>query len=384
MNYSFRKDNDWILIITTFLLAAFGLVMVFSASYVKGLSLADVNDPYFFVKRQFMWFCIASFFFLLIMHIPYRFYQKLSPYIIIMAVISLIMVLIPGLGATVNGAQRWIDFGPLRVQPSEFVKIGMIIYLAQVYSQKQAYIDQFIKGVLPPLVVVGIVFSLIMFQPDLGTATSILLVTILIVFFSGAKLRHLIGLGLVGSTLFMVLAITEPYRLRRLVSFMDPFADSSGSGLQLIQAYIAMANGGLSGTGLGQSIQKLFYLPEPHTDFILAIVSEELGIFGVLFVLIAYIVIIFRGVMIGTKCKSPFGSLLAFGIVFQIAIQVLFNVGAVTGMLPITGIPLPLISNGGSSLFITFVSLAILANISRNTIRQKRLQENTDEMQLSA
>jgi cell division protein FtsW len=381
MKYSFKKDNDWLLIITAFLLAGFGLLMVFSSSYVQALD--GYNTPYFFVKRQAMWFVLATGVFLVVMHFPYRLYRKLSPFIILASVLSLIMVLLPFLGVSINGAQRWIDFGLLNVQPSEFVKIGMIIYLAQVYSQKQAYIDQFVKGVMPPLVLVGIVFGLIMMQPDLGTATSILIVTLLLVFFSGAKWRHLIGLGSIGASLFAVFAVSEPYRLERLTSYRDPFADPYDTGHQLVQSYIAIAHGGLSGAGLGQSVQKLLYLPEPHTDFILAIISEELGILGVLFIIGCHGLILFRGVVIGTRCKSPFGSLLAFGIVFQIAIQVIFNIGAVTGLLPITGIPLPLVSNGGSSLLITLVSIAILANISRNNIRQRRQMADTEE-QLSA
>lgn len=355
--------------------------MVYSSSYVWGLDRVD--DPNYFFKRQLMWFMLATVVFFVVMHIPYRLYKKLSPLIILLSILSLILVIIPGIGVENKGATRWIQIGPLSVQPSELVKIGIIIYLAQVYSQKQSYIDQFIRGVLPPLVIVGFIFGLIMLQPDLGTATSILMVTLLIVFFSGAKWRHLIGLGAVGATLFTVFAIAEPYRVERLTSFRDPFADPWDSGLQLIQSYIAIAHGGLTGTGLGHSVQKLLYLPEPHTDFILAIIAEELGLFGVLFVLGLHGFLLFRGVMIGARCKSAFGSLLAFGISFQIAIQVIFNVGAVSGMLPITGIPLPLISSGGTSLLITFISIAILANISRNNIRTKRIKEEKEGEKLS-
>ncbi|NEU30001.1 putative lipid II flippase FtsW [bacterium LRH843] len=381
MNYSFRKDNDWLLIITTFLLSGFGLLMVYSSSYVWALDRFD--NSHFFIQRQLMWFGLAVFAFLFVMHVPYRYYKKLSPFIIILSLISLVLVKVPGIGTNINGAQRWIDVGPVNIQPAEFVKIGMIIYLAQVYSKKQAYIDQFVKGVMPPLVVVGFVFGLIMLQPDLGTATSIMMVTILLVFFSGAKWRHIIGLGAVGGSLFTFYALSASYRVERLTSFQNPFADPSDSGLQLIQSYIAIAHGGLTGTGLGQGVQKLLYLPEPHTDFILAIIAEELGIFGVLFVLGAHTIILFRGVIIGSRCKNPFGSLLAFGIVFQIAIQVIFNIGAVSGLLPITGIPLPLVSNGGSSLLITLTSIAILANISRANIRQSRLKEQMEATELS-
>ncbi|WP_017726512.1 putative lipid II flippase FtsW [Halalkalibacterium ligniniphilum] len=370
MNYSFIKDNDWLLIITTLLLASFGLLMVFSSSYVT--ALYEAGNLYHYAQRQLIWLILSLLAFLFFMHFPYRFYKKLAPLILFFCVVSLILVKVPGIGVSGGGAERWIGIGPFTVQPSEFVKLGMIIYLASVYSQKQAYIDQFVKGVMPPLIVVGVIFTLIMLQPDLGTATAILILTILIVFFSGAKWRHLVGLAIVGLSLFIVFATSASYRMERLTSFMDPFSDPYGSGLQLVQSYIAIAHGGLTGAGLGQSVQKLLYLPEPHTDFILAIIAEELGFLGVGFVLFSYGFILFRGVAIGTRCKNPFGSLLAFGIVFQIAIQVVFNVGAVTGLLPITGIPLPLVSNGGSSLLVTLISIAILANIARHNIRQRK------------
>ncbi|MBU8905267.1 putative lipid II flippase FtsW [Desertibacillus haloalkaliphilus] len=369
MKYSFTRDNDWLLIITTLLLCIFGLVMVYSASYVWAFDHGNSFSHFFL--RQLMWFVLTLLIFFVVMHFPYKYYRKFSVAIIFVSIIALLLVHVPGLGAEVYGAKRWIRIGPLTIQPSEFVKVGIIIYLAHVYSKKQSYINDFVKGVMPPLVIVGIVFSLIMLQPDLGTATSILLVTGLLVFFSGAKMRHLIGLGTVGGTIFIILATSQEYRLQRLTSFLDPFAYASETGYQLVQSYIAIAHGGLTGAGLGQSIQKLLYLPEPHTDFILAIIAEELGIFGVGFVFLCFSIIFFRGVMIGTRCKSVFGSLLAFGIVFQVGVQVIFNVGAVTGLLPITGIPLPFLSYGGSSLMVSLLSIAILANISKYNIRQR-------------
>ncbi len=373
MNYSFTKDNDWLLIITTLLLSIFGLVMVFSSSYVWAYD--HFGNFYFFIQRQIIWFGIGLILFSLVMHIPFTRYEKLSPFIICGSVFALVLVLIPGIGVEINGAQRWIRLGPLNIQPSEFVKLGMIIYLASVYSQKQGYIDKFIRGVMPPLIIVGGVLSLILLQPDLGTATSILLVTGLIVFFSGAKMRHLSMLAAVGIFLFVFSVMTASYRLERLTAYREPFENAFGSGYQLVQSYIAIAHGGVTGVGLGQSVQKLLYLPEPHTDFILAIISEELGVIGVGFVMVCHAIILFRGVLIGVRCKSSFGSLLAFGIVFQIAVQVIFNVGAVSGLLPITGIPLPLVSNGGSSLLITLISLAILANISRKNRQLVRMNE---------
>lgn len=371
MKYSFARDNDWLLIITTFALAIFGLLMVFSSSYVY--ALYENGDFAYFFKRQAIWLVLASFAFFFVMHFPYHYYRKITKQLFFLSVILLILVKL--IGAEINGAQSWIRLGFFSFQPSEFVKLMMIIYLAHVYSNKNSYIDNFKKGVLPPLIAISLVLALIMLQPDLGAATLILAVTCLIVFFSGAKMRHLMGLALVGICLFLGVALSASYRVQRLTSFLNPFKDPTDTGYQVVQSYIAIAHGGLKGAGLGNSVQKLMYLPEAHTDFILAIILEELGIFAAIFILAGYSIILIRGVYIGIRCKELFGSLLAFGIVFQMMIQAVFNMGAVTGLLPITGITLPLISNGGSSLFITMVSLAILANISRYNIREKRKHE---------
>ncbi|GAF21215.1 MULTISPECIES: putative lipid II flippase FtsW [Shouchella] len=376
MNYSFRKDNDWLLIGATIILALFGLLMVYSASYVEGY--LRFENSYYYVIRQGMWLGLSSVAFIVLMHFQYRHFQKITPLIIFMSIVLLILVKLIGLGEDV-GSSRWIRIGPVGLQPSEFVKLGLIIYLAHVYSRKQAYIDDFVNGVMPPLIIVGVMFGLIMLQPDLGTATSIMLTAIMLVVISGAKWRHLIGLVIVGGLVFAALAVFEPYRLRRLVSFADPFANPDGAGFQLIHGYLAISNGGFTGLGLGESMQKLRNLPEGHTDFILTIISEELGFLGIAIVFLCYGIILFRGVSIGTKCKNPFGSLLAFGIVFSLAIQIIFNVGAVSGMLPITGVTLPLVSYGGTSLLVTLMSVAILANIHQNNERLKRKQMDEGE-----
>ncbi|WP_100399932.1 putative lipid II flippase FtsW [Bacillus sp. FJAT-44742] len=366
------KDFDWILIGAVFLLSFFGIIMVYSASYPLGIDLAD--DPAYFFKRQLVWFIVGALLFLVVMHFPYRMYRKLTPFIITASIIMLVLVLLVGL--EINGAQRWLGVGGFRIQPSEFVKLGIVIYLAQVYSQKQQYINLFIKGVIPPLVVVVFIFTLIMLQPDLGTATAILLVTVIIVFLSGARFRHLAVLGGLSAVVVAWLAFQAPYRVQRLVAFRDPFEFASDAGgYQLVQSYIAIAHGGITGTGLGQSVQKLHYLPEPHTDFILAVIAEELGMLGVGFLLICLLVIAVRGLMIGIRCKNTFGTLLALGIIFQMMSQAIFNGGAVTGLLPITGITLPFISYGGSSLLVSLVAAGILANISRENSKEKRLAE---------
>ncbi|WP_254781005.1 putative lipid II flippase FtsW [Alteribacillus bidgolensis] len=367
---SILQRYDWVMLIAAFLLMIFGLIMVYSASFPLGLDMAD--DAFYFVKRQINWLIIGFFLFFILLHFPYRLYMKLIPFIVGLSVISLILVVL--MGTSVNGSQRWLSLGPLTVQPSEFVKIAVILYLAYVYSKKHEYIDQLIKGVLPPLIIVVFIFTLIMLQPDLGTATTILLVGGTVVFLSGARWRHLITLGVLASLAVTWLAFQAPYRMQRLVAFRDPFEyEMQGSGHQLIQSYIAMAHGGVTGTGLGQSVQKMHFLPEPHTDFIFAVIAEELGIFGMFFILSCLIVIAYRGFIAGMKCKRLFGKLLAFGIVFFLLFQAFFNLAAVSGLMPITGITLPFVSYGGSSLLVSMISLAILGNIAKE-VKQQQLK----------
>ncbi|WP_416151554.1 putative lipid II flippase FtsW [Salipaludibacillus sp. HK11] len=360
---------DWYLIISICFLALFGLVMIYSASFVQGYEHFE-NITHFF-DRQLQWLVVSVFLFIIFMFFPYRHYRKLAPWIVGGSIVSLLLILVPSIGYEVNNATRWINIAGFRIQPSEFVKIGSIIYLAYVYSRKQAYINKFFTGVLPPLVVVIIFFLLIMMQPDLGTATSIVLVAGLIAFCSGARKLHLISLGSLAGWALYHYATSAPYRLNRLLGHRNPFELEQTEGFQLVQSYIAIAHGGISGAGMGQSVQKLFYLPEAHTDFILAIISEELGLLGIFVVFLAMFFIIGRGVLVGARCRDTFGSLLAFGIVFQLSIQMIFNAGAVNGILPITGIPFPFLSYGGSSLLITFISMGILANISRKTERER-------------
>ena len=368
---------DWILLTAVALLTLFGLVMIYSASYVEGYT--DFNNPSYYFNRQLRWFVVSSILLLFFMFFPYRHFQKLSPWIVLVSIILLVLIFIPGVGANVGGATRWIDIFGVRLQPSEFVKLGSIIYLAYIYSRKQSYINKFFTGVLPPLIVVLVFFVLIMEQPDLGTATTIVIVAGLIAFSSGARKIHIFSLGALAGFAVLQYAISAEYRMNRLIGYRTPFELEGTDGFQLVQSYIAIAHGGLSGAGLGESVQKLFYLPEAHTDFILAVVSEELGVIGIAFVFACMLTIIFRGILIGVRCKDTFGSLLAFGIIFQLALQMIFNAGAVSGVLPITGIPFPFISYGGSSLMVIFTAMGILANISRRTEKARREHDPEEE-----
>ncbi|WP_026703018.1 putative lipid II flippase FtsW [Salibacterium aidingense] len=368
------KDYDWWLIISALLLTMFGIIMIYSASFPLAIDIYD-NASHFF-DRQLIWFVVGMGLLVFFMHFRYDMWRKLSPLLILGSVLLLITVLL--VGTHIRGATSWITIGPFTIQPSEFVKLAVIIYLAQVYSQKQAYINKFISGVLPPLVVVVFIFSLIMLQPDLGTAAAILMTAGIIVFLSGAKWRHLTVLALLSGGVITYFAISESYRMQRLIAFRDPFETAeraSGGAYQLIQSYISFAHGGLTGTGLGQSVQKMHYLPDPHTDFILAVIAEELGIFGIGFVLLCLLMIAWRGVLAGIRCRQTFGTLLAFGIVFQLVSQAIVNAGAASGLLPITGLPFPFLSYGGSSLLVSLASIGIVVNISREGNRIKREQD---------
>ncbi|WP_223701475.1 putative lipid II flippase FtsW [Sutcliffiella deserti] len=369
------KKLDWVLITAIILLCLYGLVMIYSAGMLLGIE--DYDDPGYFFNRQLIWLYLGVPVFIAAIITPYKLYDKLTPLMLGVIIIALILVLIPGIGKEVNGARSWFAIGNATIQPSEIAKLGMIIYFARVYARKQPYIHQFGEGVSPPLLVLGLVFGLIVLQPDLGTASTIVAACGAILICSGARLKHILLLGAVAVVGIGILATSANYRLRRITSFVDPFADPAGDGYQLINSYIAIGEGGLLGRGLSQGIQKLGYLPEAHTDFILAVISEELGIFGVLLLFVLYLIVLVRGVRIGVAIKDPFAKLLAFGITFQISSQVFLNAGAVSGILPITGITLPFISYGGSSLLITIFAAGILVHLSKHAKLAIEAREET-------
>lgn len=357
-----KQSIDYLILFVSIVLLGIGLVMVYSSSQVW--AFIDYNDNSFFFKRQLVFAVVGLVVMLIAAYFPYKIYQKLSPLALAVCFVLMILVL-TGFGNESGGATRWLDLGFIAIQPSEFVKIAVIMYLAGLYAKKQHYMHDFTKGLLPPLVVVGIFFTLIIMQRDLGTAMSLLFFVMVMIFCSGAQFRHMIGLSLLATILFFTFALTQPYRLQRITSFMDPWADRLNSGYQLTHSLMAIGNGGVSGMGIGNSIQKFLYLPEAHTDFIFAILAEELGLIGVTFVLGCFVALIIRGIVIANRCPDFFGSLLAIGIVSMLGIQALINIGVVSGSLPVTGITLPFISYGGSSLLLTLFSVGILLNISR-------------------
>ncbi|MBN8207334.1 putative lipid II flippase FtsW [Bacillus sp. NTK071] len=356
------KHYDYSLIISVLLLCGFGLVMVYSASMVWAVMRHETNSAFFF-NRQIMWLVVSLVMFFIAMLFPYKAYRKFI--VPILGISIFLLVLVRFVGSTTNNARSWIELGPFSFQPSEFVKLGLIIYLAAIYSKKQAYISNFVRGALPPLMVIGLIFALVASQPDLGTAMIIALTSGIVIICSGMKWKHIFGLVIIGAILFAGAWMSlSPEQASRFTGAYNPFSDPEDSGFHLINSYIAIASGGITGQGFGQSIQKYGFLPEPHTDFIMAIIAEELGLLGVVFVIGLLGYIVFKGFVLGIRCKDTFGSLLAIGISGMIGVQTVVNLGAITGWLPVTGVPLPFISYGGSSLILLMISVGILINIS--------------------
>lgn len=358
-----RSAPDIGLMGATLLLLAIGVVMVYSASAV--LAYHDFGDYYYYLKRQLLFAGLGVVAMVTTMNVDYWVWKKYAKIGLLVCFALLLIVLIPGVGVVRGGARSWLGIGAFGIQPSEFMKMGVIIFLAKLLSEEQSNITRFVRGLLPPLLLVGLAFGLIMLQPDLGTGVVLVGAAMLIIFAAGARFAHLAGLGLLGLAGFAGLIAAAPYRLKRIAGFLDPWQDPLGTGYQIIQSLYAIGPGGLVGLGLGMSRQKYSYLPEPQTDFIFAIVGEELGFIGGALVLALFTLIVWRGMRTAITAPDAFGSLLAAGIVGMIAVQVIINIGVVIGLFPVTGITLPLISAGGSSLTLMLTAIGILLNISR-------------------
>lgn len=357
------KRVDWLLLIGIIIISLFGLLMIYSASYVW--AEYKFSDPYKFVKTQALFLIVGYILMYFMLKIPYTKYLKYSNIIFGICFVLLILVLIPGIGTVRNGSRSWFGIGGFGIQPSEFTKLGMIMFTSKYLAFNEKELSDIKRGVLPILGVLILVFGLIMLQPDFGTGVIIVVSIVVLLFVSGVKMGFFIKIGIVGILGVVVLIIMAPYRMKRIVSFLNPWSDPLGSGFQIIQSLYAIGPGGLLGLGLGNSIQKHFYLPEPQTDFIFAIISEEFGFLGVLIVASLFILMIYRGFHIAIHCENKFGKYLAFGITFQLAFQALLNLMVVVGLIPVTGVTLPFLSYGGSSLLITLISMSILLNISK-------------------
>ncbi|MCI0778014.1 MAG: putative lipid II flippase FtsW [Chloroflexi bacterium] len=355
---------DYLLLGLVVGLVAVGLLIVYSSSFALGL--LAFNDANYFVIRQAIWAVIGLALLLVVMRVDYRWLRSISPLLMLIAIVSLVAVLVPGLGVERGGAQRWIAIGPLpAVQPSEFAKLALIIYVAAWLSGKDTVVRSFALGFAPFVFMVGIVAGLILLEPDTGTAAVLILTTVTLFFIAGASLSHLAALMGIGSVAAGFLVLTSGYRLDRILAFLNPDSDPSGVGFHTLQLLIGLGSGGIEGLGLGASRQKFFYIPGSHTDGVFAVVGEELGFIGAMGVIILFAVLVYRGFRIVLHAQDDFGYLLAAGVVCWIAFQALINVGGITRAIPMTGIPMPFLSYGGSALASLLAGIGILLSVSR-------------------
>lgn len=359
------KPADGTLALILALLMMCGLLTLFSATYYKAV---DQGDALLEVKKQLIGVGLGAFLMFLTSRIPYSFWQK--PRVVMLALTGsfalLVLVLIPGIGVYVNGSRRWLNITGLSFQPSELAKIASVMYLASTLSFRLKQVERLWTGILPLLVVPAAMFLLILQQPNLSTAGSIMIVAVLMMLLAGAKWKHLSLMGVAGLAVGFAYAWVEPYRRERLLSFRNPFAQMSDEGYQLSQSLIAIGSGGLFGRGLGQGRQKFSYLPYPESDFIFAIIGEDFGLFGCCVVILLFVAFAVAGMRIALNCQDRYGCLLAAGITAMISVQAFINIGVVVGILPTTGLPLPFFSAGGTSISLLMAAVGILFNISRH------------------
>ena len=357
------RGHDKLLFTATLILVGLGVVMVYSASAIRAQE--RFGDPAFFLKKQVLWALVGVTGMVWLMG---RDYRRLRPYVLpllLLAVGMLILVLVPGVGVKVNGARRWLRVLGLSFQPAELAKLALVAYLARLLAGKEERVREFTVGVLPPLVVTGVFFLLIALQPNYGTAVVVLLTALTMVFAAGARLTHLLAVGAAALPPLGLLLWSVPHVRGRLLAHLHPGAASPKALYQIGQSQVALGQGGGLGRGLGDGMQKLYYLPEPHTDFIFAIVGEELGFAGAALVVAFFAMILWRGIRIALAAPDRFGALLALGLISVIVGQAAINFGVVVGLLPTTGLPLPLVSFGGSSLVVTLLALGILLSVSQ-------------------
>ena len=356
------KTDKW-LFMATLLLVCASVVMVYSASAV--LAMDRYQQPYLFLMKQLTWAVLGLALFVAVMRIDYHQYKQ--PVVIwsLFAVVVLALVAVL-FSRPINGTSRWFGMGGVGVQPSELAKLGAILFAAAILERRMHRVPETASALLPIGIMVGVFSGLILLQPDFGTAVSLVAIIGVMVFAAGLPYRYLFGLALVGLPTLAVVLLGADYRRRRVLAFLNPWEDPLGDGFQIIQSLIAVGTGGLVGRGLMGGVQKLFYLPEPHTDFIYAVISEELGLIGATVVLLCFCIITWRGLRIAVRAPDRFGAFLALGLTMMVAFQAFINMSVVLGLLPTKGIPLPLVSAGGSSLLISLVGMGMLGNVSQH------------------
>jgi len=356
------EGYDLIILLMAVSLTCFGIVMVYSASSV--MAAKKFHDGFYFLKRQGIYAFLGFGAMTLAMLTDYQKWRQYAVPLLLGCLVLLILVFVPGIGGTAKGASRWIRFPGFNFQPSEFAKIALIIYMAYSLDKKQEKVKFFSTGFAPYMVLLAILLALLLKQHDLGAALTMGAVAIIMLFTAGTRPRYILGMGVLAVPFICYLVMTESYRLRRIKAFLDPWKDPTDAGFQIIQSWLAFGNGGVIGQGLGEGKQKLFYLPEAHTDFIMSVVGEELGLIGVLVIAAMFLLLVHRSIRVALQAEDNFGRFLAFGIATLLGIEAFVNIAVVTGLLPTKGLALPFISYGGSSLIITLFAVGVLLNVS--------------------
>jgi cell division protein FtsW len=357
------RPDGWLLAAVAGL-AGLGVVMVFNVSYFY--AQAHYGDPFLFFRKHLVSLALGAVALFLASRLRLDLLERWANVLLLLNLAALLVVLIPGIGAERGGARRWLVAGGFSLQPSELTKLAIVLFLARWLSREREAVRRW-SGLFTPLAVVGAAAGLVLLQPDFGSAVIFAALLLLMLFVGGARAVHLLGLGAAGAAALGLLATVAEYRVRRLLCFLDPWQDSQGCGFQLVQSLIALGSGGVAGVGLGQSRQKMFFLPEAHTDFILALVGEELGLCGVLLVLLLFALIAARGFRIAARHPDSFARLLAFGLTLVVVLGAVVNVGVVLGLLPTKGLPLPFVSYGGSAMLGAMLSAGVLVALSRMT-----------------
>jgi cell division protein FtsW len=354
--------DGWIFF-AVFTLVAIGIVMVLSTSYLYAQE--RFGDGFYFFRKQMIAVGLGMVGLLISAVIPFTAYRRVAAVLLAVTLFGLLLVLVPGVGVARGGARRWLLLGGFSFQPAEFAKVALILYMADSLARKGTKVETFKLGVVPYLIVGGFFLGLILLEPDLGTSFVLGLILVLMLFIAGVKLTHLLALGAAALPLLGFVVLGAQYRVQRLMTFFDPWKDPEKGGFQIIQSFIAFGSGQLWGRGLGESRQKLFYLPEAHTDFIFSVIGEELGLLGALTVLGLFGVIIVRGLRLAAQIEEPFGQYLAFGLTALVGLQALIHMAVVMGLMPTKGLVLPFISYGGSAMVVNLIAAGVLLNLSR-------------------
>jgi cell division protein FtsW len=358
------EKYDMIILLMAVALTCFGVVMVYSTSSV--MAAKKFHDGFYFLKRQGIYALLGFGAMIFAMRFDYQTWRRFAVPILLGCIVLLLLVFIPGIGAKAKGAARWIRLPGFNLQPSELAKIALIVYMAYSLDKKQdqGKMKLFFAGFAPYMVILALMLGILLKQHDLGSALTLFFVAFMMLFIAGAQLRYILGFAVLTIPFLWYFVVSEPYRWERIKAYLDPWQDPTGTGFQIIQSWIAVGTGGIFGQGLGESKQKLFYLPEAHTDFILAVAGEELGFVGIAVIASMFFLLVLRSIRVALYAEDTFGRFLAYGIAVLLGTEAFFNMAVVTGMVPTKGLALPFISYGGSSLIVTLFAIGILLNVS--------------------